>query len=101
MELKQLMKTVTQSIDAEGTGKSRAEALGNALSEMRKTANRDIDGTILKMEPQQVYLLSEAVDTETERFLFMFMPREKTTYTISYRFTVEIRYVPNEIHGRD
>ncbi len=101
MSDKQLMRIVTKTFEASSKGKSKEEVLGNALTDMRKKANSLVDGTILKMEPVEVYLLDEKVDVTTERFLFVFMPKEKTEYTSTYKFVVEIRYIPNDEHGRD
>ena len=45
------------------------------------------------MEAKEVYFDEVQVQKETERFMFLFMPREKMTFTITARIVVRVKYL--------
>ncbi|MBF4694731.1 DUF4312 family protein [Fusibacter ferrireducens] len=93
MDRKQLMEKTRRSLTASGIGKTKDEAFGKALEAMRKQVYKDVEGMILKMEPLEVYLDEVHEEKEIEKFLFLFMPREKWTYKMTFTFVVEISYI--------
>lgn len=88
-KLKKEVKTLT----VEGSGKTKEEALGRVFALFRKKVQSETDGVIVKLEPLETYLLNIREEKRTERFLELFMPREKTTYFIEMEIEYEIGYI--------
>lgn len=81
-----------RSVVVTGKGKTKEEAIANAFTSFRKQLQGEI-GTIVKLEPLEVYILNEDVETEVEKFLWIFMPREKSTYTLEMEIEFQIKYI--------
>lgn len=60
---------------------------------MRKQIFQEISYPIVQMEAKEVYFDEVQVQKETERFMFLFMPREKMTFTITARIVVRVKYL--------
>lgn len=88
-----IMKSASKDIIVEATGKSIEEAYGDAFRLLKKKVYNEIQGLILHMEPTAVYVLNEEVKPYTEKFLFLFMPREKKDIKIKIKITVDIKYI--------
>lgn len=82
-----------KTLIVEGSGKTKEEALGRVFALFRKKVQAETDGVIVKLEPLETYLLNIKEEKKTERFLELFMPREKTTYTIEMEIEYEIGYI--------
>ncbi len=77
----------------EESGKTKNEALGRVFTVFRKKVQTEVDGVIIKLEPLETYLLEQREEKKTERFLELFMPREKTTYFIKLEIEYEVKYI--------
>lgn len=88
-----MMKLITKDIIVEASGKSKEDAYGNVFRILRKKVYDELKGLILHMEPIAVYELEEQVKEYTEKFLFLFMPRQKKEYKVKVKITVEIKYI--------
>jgi uncharacterized protein (TIGR03578 family) len=88
-----IMKSVKKDIILEVPGKSLEEAYGNVFKALRKKVYDEVKGLILHMEPTAVYVLNEEIKEYTEKFLFIFMPRQKKEYKLKVKVTVDIKYV--------
>lgn len=88
-----IMKATTKDVIIEASGKSVEEAYGNIFRSMRKKVYDEIQGLILQMEPTAVYVLNEEINEYTEKFLFLFMPRQKKDYKLKIKITVDIKYI--------
>jgi uncharacterized protein (TIGR03578 family) len=88
-----IMKSTIKDIVIEATGKSMEEAYGDVFRTLRKKVYSEIKGLILHMEPTAVYVLKEEIKEYTEKFLFIFMPRQKKDYKLTVKVTVDIRYI--------
>lgn len=77
----------------ESSGKTKEEALGKAFSIFRKKIQNEVSGMILKIEPLETYLLSVKEEKKVEKFLELFMPREKIKYFIEIEIKCEVKYM--------
>lgn len=89
----QLMKTAQKEFIFEQSAKSKEELLGNIFATLRKEAYSQIPGVILQMEPLEVYILEEKEEKTTEKFLWLFMPKERVSYTAKVKLVVVIKYI--------
>ena len=95
MTEKSCMETIEREFTIESSGKSKEEAIGKIFGKLRKQIYYDIEGTVLHMEPLAVYNLSEDKREYVEKFLWLFMPRNKVEYTLKLKLVVLIKYIPN------
>ena len=93
MSEEQCMKTIKKEITISASGKSKSQAFSNVFSLLRKEVYKEINGLILQMEPEEVYVLDEDSKKYTEKFLWFFMPRERYNYQIKVKIVVLIKYV--------
>lgn len=75
------------------SGNSLEDAVANVFQVMRKQIYEDIRRPIIQMEATAVYFEDVKVKKETERFLFLFMPREKMYFTITAKIIVNVKYL--------
>lgn len=87
LEEKEHEMTITMS------GDSLESAVGNLFQAMRKQVFEEIGHPIIQMETSAVYFQNVKLKRETERFLFLFMPREKIYFTITARIIVKVKYL--------
>lgn len=90
---KQLLEEMDHEMILTMTGGSLENAVGNLFQLMRKQIFQEISYPIVQMEAKEVYFDEVQVQKETERFMFLFMPREKMTFTITARIVVRVKYL--------
>ncbi len=93
MPEKNILKQTTRDFDLVGEGKSIEEAYNNIFSLVRSEVYSAVPGVVIQMEPKEVYLLSKEEKKVTEKFLFLFLPREKSRWTIKVKLVVTIKYI--------
>lgn len=74
-------------------GKTKEEAIGKIFASFRKKVQTDTDGVIIKLEPLETYLIEIKEEKKVEKFLEVFMPREKIIYFIELEIEYEIKYI--------
>ncbi|MGK4199197.1 DUF4312 family protein [Fusobacterium sp. HC1336] len=74
-------------------GKTKKEAIGKIFASFRKKVQNDTDGLIIKLEPLETYIIEVMEEKKVEKFLELFMPREKTIYFIELEIEYEIKYI--------
>lgn len=74
-------------------GKTKEEAIGKIFASFRKKVQNNIDGVIIKLEPLETYLIKIKEEKKIEKFLELFMPREKTMYFIELEIKYEVKYI--------
>lgn len=84
-------KEVTITLSA--AGKSKTEAVGNIFSVLRKSVYKEVPGIVVQMEPKDFFVDKIDVKKYTERFLFLFMPREKEEVKLTATIVVNVKYV--------
>ena len=79
-----------------GKGKNQREAYDNIFSQFKSDVYSKVNGVILQMEPEEGYVISIDENKFTEKFLFLFLPREKREFTIKVRLIVSIKYIETQ-----
>ena len=80
-----------------GKGKNQREAYDKIFSQFKGEIYSQVQGVLIQMEPEEVQVLSIDVKNYTEKFLFLFLPREKQEVTIKVKLIVTVKYI--EIQG--
>ena len=80
----------------EAGGKDRTEAFAQAFSALKARAYKEVDGLIVEMQPQDVFVLSEEERSKTEQLADYFKPRELKPYNIKVSIIVRLKYIPNK-----
>lgn len=93
MDKRQCMKEVEKSLIIESQGNSMEIVYGNIFSILRKRVYDEVDGLIIHMEPLNVYELEVNKESYIEKFLGLFMPREKVNYKVKAEIVVKIKYI--------
>lgn len=76
-----------------GIGKTRNDAFENIFATMRERLADEKIGYIVHAKPVSVQILKEEIEEYTERFMFLFWPRQKQ----NYKFEIEIKVLINYI----
>ncbi|MBE6083320.1 DUF4312 family protein [Acidilutibacter cellobiosedens] len=93
MEKRQCMKEVEKNLTITAQGNSIKTAYGNIFSILRKKVYSEVEGLIIYMEPLNVYELEVKKHSYTEKFLGLFMPREKNNCEVTAEIVVKIKYI--------
>lgn len=87
------LKTATKEFVLEAYGKKREDAVGAVFSKLKKEVYGSVDGLLIHMEPQDVFLLKEEEKTRAQKFLGFFAPKEIQDYYIKLRVIVTVKYI--------
>lgn len=87
------LKKEVKILTVEANGKAKEDAVGKIFTLFRKKVQEETPGVIIKLEPLETYLLDIQEEKKIERFLEIFMPREKTNYLIKMEIEYEIKYI--------
>lgn len=90
---RQLLAEKAHEMTIKMTGSSLENAVANLFQVMRKQIFEEIPHPIVQMEASEVYFQEVQVQKETERFMFLFMPREKKYFTITAKVVVRVKYL--------
>jgi uncharacterized protein (TIGR03578 family) len=93
MENNNILVETTREFELIGKGRTIEETYNNIFTMVRSKVYDAVPGVILQMEPKEVYLISKEEEVKTEKFLFLFLPREKRNWTIKVKLLVEIKYI--------
>lgn len=96
MQNKQLLKEVRHETTVTAYGTDLNSVTGRIFQLLRKQIFSEIGKPIIQMESEEVYFENIAAERRTERFMFLFWPREKVSYTITARIVVKIKYLDIE-----
>ena len=84
---KPIMGNQEITLEVEGRGDTKDQALGAAFSNIQK----QVGGMPLRIEPLDVEVLQATETQRSERFLLLFFPRIRSTYHL--RLKVQVRVV--------
>lgn len=84
-----IQKTIQQKVIVSGKGDSKQHAFAGALSEIQKKLMQQSE-VLLRVEPLKVDVLKAEEKSYTERFLFFFFPRKRTSYEVELAVTVSV-----------
>lgn len=89
----QLLEEMDHTCTVHAKGSSLEDLTGKLFQIMRKQVFAEIGKPIIQMEAKEVYF--DQVDTEqtTEHFMLFFWPRTKTTYEVTARIVVHVKYL--------
>lgn len=79
-----------QTVNVSGTGENKAAAFSDALNHVQKEILKQSSDIILRIEPNDVTIISAEERTYTERFLFFFLPRKRKTYHVKLSVHVAV-----------
>ena len=82
-----------KSMKIKDSGKTKEEVLGKIFASFRSKGQTEITGVIVKLEPLETYLIDIREENKIEKFLELFMPREKTIYHIEMEIEYEVKYI--------
>ncbi|CNE51167.1 DUF4312 family protein [Yersinia nurmii] len=83
----------TTQVQVKGKGDTKAKAFASALGNVQNTVLKSTQNILLRIEPQDVKVLSAEESVKKEKFLFFFLPREKRTYTVALDITVSVTII--------
>lgn len=89
----QCMKSIRDSVIITAKGKTKQDAIGKIFSMLRGQIFDKINRPIVHMNTEEVYIQNIEEKKYIEKFLFVFMPREKTEYTITAKLVVDVKYI--------
>ncbi len=93
MQKEQLLESMEHEMFITVGGNTMEEAVSNIFQMMRKQIFKEITYPIIQLEAKEVYFEDVKVKREREKFLFLFMPREKSFYTMKARVVVTVKYL--------
>ena len=89
----QCMKQKLETVTITATGKTKEETIGKIFNMLRAQIFDKIKLPVVYMNTEEVYLESIEEKKYTEKFLFLFMPREKSEFTITAKIVVDVKYI--------
>ena len=87
------LKVIRLEIQVSGSGDTSAQALENAFKDLRVQASKLVQGSIISMNAESVSVVSKEKKAKTEKFLYLFFPRESITWVLHLNITVEVKYI--------
>ncbi len=90
---KQLLKECQYTTMITAKGESEKEVIGKIFQLMRKQIFKEIEYPIIHLEANEVYFKKVDIEEVTEKFLFFFMPRTKSYFTITAEIVVMVKYL--------
>lgn len=91
--IKSDLKKVEKTIELDGSGKNRIEAISDAFSKMRKSLYQCVDGLVVDTHAIDVFILEEKEETKIKKFLGWFLPKEIKSYQVKLKVVCEIKYL--------
>lgn len=95
-----MRRIIGTKVRVEGKGDSKEKALNVALGNIQKKIMNEYDGNmIIRIEPLNIDIV-EAIETSyIERFLFIFLPRERSKYVVKLDVEVNLSLLAvEEVH---
>lgn len=87
------LNTVTKQFTISSKAKSKEEAISKIFSMLKGAVYNEIKKPIVHMNTENICIESIDENKYTEKFLFLFMPREKIEYNVTLNINVLIKYV--------
>jgi uncharacterized protein (TIGR03578 family) len=80
----------TTTVRVKGKGESKARAFSDALNHVQAAVMKASPHILLRIEPQDVQVVHAHETTRKEAFLFLFLRRERRTYSVELDVTVNV-----------
>ncbi|WP_168394693.1 DUF4312 family protein [Erwinia amylovora] len=78
------------TVKVSGKGDSKAKAFAAALSQVQNTVLKSSNRVLLRIDPVEVKVLRAGLCVSKEKFLFLFLTREKKLYRVELEIIVNI-----------
>ncbi|AFJ48575.1 DUF4312 family protein [Shimwellia blattae] len=80
----------TTTVSVSGKGDSKEKAFADALNKVQGSVMKSSPHILLRIEPQDVKVVSAQVTARKEAFLFFFLRRERRTFSVTLDVTVSV-----------
>lgn len=80
----------TTTVRVKGKGEDKARAFADALSHVQAAVMKTSPRILLRIEPQDVEVVQAQVAVRKEAFLFIFLRRERRTFSVELDVTVNV-----------
>ncbi|MEG3132855.1 DUF4312 family protein [Rouxiella sp. T17] len=91
-----MKQQITSTVRVEGKGETRAAAFSSALSQVQKTVLKSTENILLRIEPQDVKVITAEEKITREKFLFFFLARERKSYYVVLDIIVNMSVINTE-----
>lgn len=86
----------TTTVTVSGRGDSKAKAFADALSRVQNSVLKSSNKVLLRIEPQEVKVLRAQERVTTEKFLFLFLARQRRHYSVELDVTVNVSAIDTD-----
>lgn len=91
-----MKESITTTVTVSGKGSTKQKAFAAALSSVQGKILRETDKVLLRIEPEDVRVINAEEKIRTEKFLFFFLPRKKTEYSVTLEITVSVTSIDTD-----
>ena len=85
-----MKQQLTTTVRVEGKGENKAAAFSSALSQVQRTVLKSTQNILLRIEPQDVKVITAEETVKREKLLFFFLVRERKSYYVALDITVNL-----------
>ena len=80
----------TTTVRVTGKGETKARAFADALNHVQAAVMKASPHILLRIEPQDVQIVQSRESVRKEAFLFLFLRRERRTFSVELDVTVNV-----------
>ena len=80
----------TTTVRVTGKGETKARAFADALNHVQAAVMKASPHILLRIEPQDVQVVQARESVRNEAFLFLFLRRERRTFSVELDVTVNV-----------
>lgn len=91
-----MKQQLTTTVRVEGKGENKAAAFSAALSQVQRTVLKSTNNILLRIEPQDVKVITAEEAVRKEKFLFFFLARERKSYYLVLDITVNMTVIETD-----
>ncbi|MDN5680663.1 MAG: DUF4312 family protein [Ewingella sp.] len=91
-----MKQQLTTTVRVEGKGENKAAAFSAALSQVQRTVLKSTNNILLRIEPQDVKVITAEETVRKEKFLFFFLARERKSYYVVLDITVNMTAIETD-----
>ncbi|OOE46784.1 DUF4312 family protein [Salinivibrio kushneri] len=91
-----MKEQLTTRVIVSGKGETKQQAFAAALSQVQPTLLKNNTKVFLRIEPLDVSVLQAEEKVKREKFLFLFLPRERRQYSVKLEVTVSLTLIDAE-----
>ena len=91
-----MKQQLTTTVRVEGKGENKAAACSAALSQVQRTVLKSTNNILLRIEPQDVKVITAEETVRKEKFLFFFLARERKSYYLVLDITVNMTVIETD-----